>query len=60
MENFKCIPGKYKKTRGKKLMSSEYEIIISKKVSEESLQELTHLIEKHPELGYWTMSEFVR
>jgi hypothetical protein len=41
-------------------MSTEYEIMISKKVSKKCLENITVLIEGNPELGYWTMSEFVR
>lgn len=41
-------------------MSTAYEIMVSKKVSKGSLEEITSLIKEHPELGYWTISEFVR
>jgi hypothetical protein len=42
------------------MSSTEYEIMISKKVPEKTLQEMRQLIQNHPELGYWTMSEFIR
>ena len=41
-------------------MSTAYEIMVAKKISEKSLEEIAHLIKEHSELGYWTMSEFVR